>query len=445
MTSSFLDGAAILGALEALNSRNPTRASPWALQSAIEVTTALLLLPEIQLSPIPELHNTATGPYGVALAELSSLVDQTPADDVTRRQALLTTQKWARENRARLREALDGLHVNPSYEAWITWITRNQWPDHVRRHGGLYELTFASPIAAVLGVTRQELEKLRDSTTTQVDLQRLTSRMDSDDARLLSDAFTLSTLLRGRYYETLSRKTGTHVLHHPIREPVLMRLPSDRRTALPLSNTAWYMSTMLFSCAYHERPRDRAQSWASSVRAARLRIQSGEIDVGDKGNDEIALTVASRGARRLDLRTHPAWIDRTLDALTAVGVGTLVQFELTGFVSVGAGAAAELFLERTGILHRATKKVSNTEGRLERIGRLRAGRISTSCETRRSRARTPNRKTPRRTRSDLASAQPDLRDPGRSRLCTTRRSSSARTQGPRSAASRGREQPAPNR
>jgi len=60
-TRSFVDGAAMLGAIEALSAGKPQRATNWAIRSAVEVTTSLLLVPSVTLSPIPESHNSPVG------------------------------------------------------------------------------------------------------------------------------------------------------------------------------------------------------------------------------------------------------------------------------------------------------------------------------------------------------------------------------------------------
>lgn len=381
MTASYLDGAAILGALEALDSRRPGHANQWAFRCVVEVTTALLVVPEIALSPIPELHRGATGPYGDVLAEFAEVVEQVSADPEQRKQALGNTRRWAIQNEDRLRGALGDLHESPCYREWLEWLMRKQWPDHIQRHGGLFEQTFRAPIAAALGMSVPDLDRAGQHAVTSDGMAEVIARPDSEVGQIVCDAFALSTLLRGRYYEGLCKKTGTHILHHPIREPILMRLPQRGTVALPYSNTAHYLSSIIVACAYNESERHRPKAWASSVKVARARIRSGELDVADKPTDAVALTVAARGAKRIGLRTHPAWIDHLINALVSVGVGALTEFQLDGFGSVGAGSATGLLLERTQAIARINRTATNREGRLERIGRLGAGRISATWRT----------------------------------------------------------------
>jgi hypothetical protein len=375
-TVTLLDGAAILGTLEAFDSRNMESVSVWALKSAIETTTALLLVPKLHLSPIPEIRNAPTGPYGDALARLSEWVDQSPFVTEHRAAALTTTRRWAGRNTARLAQILGQLREDPSYVEWFGWLRRNQWEDHVRRHGGLFELAFLAPIGRALGVSTTDLQKIWE--TPAVDLRSALGVESRSQERctIVEGAFTLSTLLRGRYYESLARKSFYHVLHHPIRAPVLAPLSPKRVTDVPLPNTASYLAIVVVAAAFNTRRQTRAANWVAAMRSARASLSSGELDVSPKASDEIALRVAAREASRLDLATHPRWVDYALNAAMSAGTGVIASLALSSFETVGTSFATALALEATGAVERATHIVSSRHSRLEAIARLGAGRIT---------------------------------------------------------------------
>jgi hypothetical protein len=376
MADSLVDGAAILGCLEALDCRSPETTPVWAYRSIVEVTTVLLLVPRIVLSPIPELHAAAIGPYGRILTELSSFLDQTPVPEATRRVSMRSTQRWGRENPDKLRASLDGYREDASYQHWIDWLARNQWPDHARRHGGLFEQAFVTPISRVLAISNAHLEEIRESSVSTAQLARLVSRPDEEKSRIVRDAFTISTLLRGRYYEYLSRKSDRHVLHHVIRTPILDSLPASRRVSAPITNTAWFLSVILVASAFSSQTRARHHAWSSAVRLAREGINAGLIDATEKTSDEVAITVAARAASQLDIRFHPRWVDSVLNAALSAGVGGLASIGITSFDSIVFGFATDILLEGTSPVERLTRKVSGRSVKLESLARLGAGRIT---------------------------------------------------------------------
>jgi hypothetical protein len=375
-TSTFLDGAAILGTLEALDSRGVDQASSWGLQCAVETTTMLLLAPKTHLSPIPELYNAPVGPYGRALALLSEWVDQHPVEIAHRSQALQATQRWGRRNTTRLGEILMSLHEDASYHRWIEWLRRNQWEDHVKRHGGLFEKAFIGPISRVLNVSSKDL--LQIWADSAVDLRSARTSRHAQDERLdiVQDAFTLSTLLRGRYYESLAVNACRHVVHHPLRYPILRHLPADRQTRIPLSNTASYLAVIILAASFNARRSERPAQWVGGLHASRAAIYSGELDASPKDSDEIAVRIAAREASRIGLQTHPQWVDHLLNASVSAGIGGIAALLLSSFEAVGASFAADIALEASGMIGRATHRVSARESRLETIARLGAGRIT---------------------------------------------------------------------
>jgi len=374
-TRSFVDGAAILGAIEALSAGKPQRATNWAVRSAVEVTTSLLLVPSVTLSPIPESHNSPVGPYGAVLGELAGLVVQRAPDVEVSRATLRTTRRWAMSHPADLNSYLDDLRADESYHRWLEWLMHNQWLDHIGRHGALFEEAFLIPISRALEIPSENLRAIRIDTATESAVRRIGARPDEELSRIVREAFTLSTLLRGRYYDRLSKAADQHVLHHPIRYRALPRLPAGRTVDLSLSNTAWFMSAILIACAFNERGSGRGAAWARSIKRARDGIASGELDVAHKETDEVAIRVAARNVARLGLRTHQPWIDQVTSAAVAVGLGVLTSFFLTGWEAVGVGATAQLAMESTRLTTRAAARVSGDEHRLQRLGRMQAGRI----------------------------------------------------------------------
>ena len=375
MVDSFIDGAAILGTTEALSAKRPDHASIWAFHSAVEVTAMLIVAPRVRLSPIPELHSAAIGPYGAVLSELGDLVAHVPADDSIRQSALTATKQWARTNTATLSAVLKGLKQDDNYTTWIEWLAENQWSDHARRHGGLFEKSFVPLLSRVLDVEPDELVSLR-AAVGERELHNLIVGTDDRRSQLVRDAFTVSTLLRGRYYESVTKKLDSNILHHPIRYRILPTLPSAQRTRFQLPNTAWFLSILLISAAFNARRSQRAAEWAKMARETRAAVASGSIDVGMKITDEVALKVAVRSARDLGWRAHPAWVDLTLGTVVSTGLGGLSSFYLDPYSTVAVAAATEVVLKTTNAISGLSSRVSRRETRLEYLGRTAAGRLS---------------------------------------------------------------------
>jgi hypothetical protein len=375
-TSTYLDGAAILGVLEALDARTIDRAPPWALRCAVEVTVLLVVAPHVSLSPIPEIQNAAIGPYGHALGLLAELLDQGRRDPASASGALRTTQQWAARNPSRLSAVLREVTSDSSYESWLDWLARHQWEDHARRHGGLFEEAFIRPISRALSAPVDELIAIRCDAARDIKRARASSTLRDERDELVRNAFTLSTLLRGRYYETLAPRMGTHVMHHPIRYPLLSRIPPSRRTELELSNTAWFLAVMIVAAAFNVRRRTRADEWVSGIRSTRTQLAQGLLDVRQKESDEVALRVAARCASRVGLTTHPAWVDRVLSASISAGLGGITSVTLSSFEAIGVGVATNAVLESSRAVQRLTARMSSREARLEEIGRIAAGRVN---------------------------------------------------------------------
>lgn len=376
MTDTHIDGAVLLGALEALDCRSAEAASVWAYRSLVEVTSVLTLVPGVTLSPIPELHAAASGPYGRILADLASLVDQRPAPERDRQISLKSTQRWARDRPDRLKLCLAAVKSDESYDRWIDWISRNQWPDHVQRHGGLFEKAFAPQIAEVLDISKGDLQRVRSSSLTAAELARLVAKANEEKSQLVRDAFTVSTLLRGRYYDQLSRRTQRHVLHHSLRTPVLKSLPSSRMRSAAVTNTAWFLSIILVAAAFSERGKNRPHAWAAGIQVARKGVASGVIDVAEKPTDEVAMRVAARTASLLNVRFHPQWLDNLLNAAVSTGIGGLASIGVTGFEAVAIGFASELLLEGASPTEHVVSRLMKREVRLKSLARLGAGRLS---------------------------------------------------------------------
>lgn len=375
-TNTFIDGAAILGTLEALGARDVEHTSTWALQCSVEVTTLLLVVPSVCLSPIPELHQPPSGPYGKVLTLLAELVGQQRATPALESRALRTTQQWGARNADRLAMVLRDLRGDDSYQEWLSWLSRHQWEDHVRRHGGLYENAFIRPLSTALNVPVADLRAIRSDCGVDLKRSQEPRRIWDERDRIVRDAFTLSTLLRGRHYETLATKLSTHVIHHPIRRSILSPIPRVRDVRVALPNTAWFLSIIVVASAFNTRKRDRAAQWVSAIQAARTQIAQGLVDVRAKSTDDVALEVAARSAQGLGLQTHSAWVDRVLNASVSAGLGGIASLVVSSYEAAGIGFASDLVLETTSAVDRVTRRLSSRERRLEKIARLGAGRLT---------------------------------------------------------------------
>lgn len=203
-------------------------------------------------------------------------------------------------------------------------------------------------MAPILEVEEEELRHiLRRSCDPKVVERYAKRKPDIPEFRKMVDAYTVSALLHGRYHEfvAMNSQPQWQAVHHPLRYPVL---PSSEGKLGKEFGTKveFYLSNIILGGAFSEiRYKDRIAAWVDSVSIVSGAVRAGDIALQEKNgqqediDDETALKLAVRIAKRLEIRTNSKLVENALDASIALGVGVLTSFFLVGWDSLAASLA----------------------------------------------------------------------------------------------------------
>lgn len=309
MVEGFIDSASAYEVVLVFARRKPEHSHKMEWDSALQVTAALINTDHIKLAPSPRDEGAASGAYGVFLEGLKPAVSKIVLPAASTTAAVRKTKKWAGGNAKKLRSVLrtftDASPGGPNEAAlWLDAHIQNEWHEHVLRRGSLFDLDFAPQIAKVLDVSEEEVRRSWSLTTQESFVANLTTRRpDSDQFRLIRDAFVVSALLRGRYHDYAAEDSEIQILSHPIREPILRRFSSASRISIEVSNTERYLANIAVAGAFAEKSHEaRVALWVENV--LKLRCGRDQVNLGQKDRDETARDTAVEAARRFDIRIH---------------------------------------------------------------------------------------------------------------------------------------------
>lgn len=324
MTDGYIDSSSAYEVVSVLSGKRPNESHGWAWRSALSVSSALINCRYLKLAPAPGLAKAASGPYGRLMISLSDLIVGAKPDQQVEKSALHKTKRWANDNVAKVRDIHREMEADETnFSKWLDWVTAHAWMEHSTRLDGLFDLEFIPEISRVLNVPINYLKDVHQLSRDLNVLNYYTKHrpIDKDDFRVMSDAYTISVLLRGRYHDYVAQESSRQIMHHPIRKPMLPRLIGKPRTEFTVSNTEQYLSTIILSSAFAERgTENRITSWAENIRKARSATLAGAIDLRSKDYDEVALDLAVRAAKRLDIRTHSKLTESVLDAAVTLAL-----------------------------------------------------------------------------------------------------------------------------
>lgn len=346
MAEGYIQGASAYEIVSVLSTPRPEQNYQWAWQSALEVGCALMTTHHIRLAPSPSGHGIPSGVYASLLKGLSDMVVHKVPSDEVKELATHRTKEWARKNGDKLRRELSNLKADEqNFGRWLHWNTTGVWTEMTQRMDGLVDPAFVAHIARILGIPKVDLASICLRARDPREAAHFAHEPDTDQARMLSDAFVLSALIRGRYYNYVAQQAGWQILHHPVRSAVLPPLPRGSRNAFPLPNSAYYLSNVLLAAAFAESsPERRVALWAENVHKARMAVLSDEVELPQKPSDDSALSTAVDAAKRIGITAYPRRtsiiLDEVLNLTLAVGVGALTSFLLMGWESLSASMIA---------------------------------------------------------------------------------------------------------
>jgi len=378
MAEGYIDSASTYEIVKLLVSPRPAEAYPWAWQSAITVTSALINTYHLQIAPAPSLASGAGSLYGHLMLGLAELISHPRPEPELTQMALKNTKQWARNNVDKIRNTYEQLKVdNKNYTRWLERAITTSWVEHSERLGGLYNEEFIPVLSQILNVSTSELSQVHKMSR---DLNLLRSYVaiwpDDDDLRLMTDAYAISALLRGRYHDYVARKSNLQIIHHPFREQFLPRQKKSGKIRFFVSNTERHLSNIVLASAFAEQgEKQRVSCWLENVLRIRKAVLTGAIDTRQKDYDKVALDLAVDAARRVNIRIHSRWLDDVLDAAFAVGIGTLTSFVLDPWLGFAGGVIEYGISRKVDIGKEVAHLVFDTQARLRDLAKSGSGRI----------------------------------------------------------------------
>jgi len=242
-------------------------------------------------------------------------------------------------------------------------------------HGTLFTAEFIPEISLMLGCRQADLERIHELSARESQVSEwVKKRPDTESFRLASDAFAITTLLRGRYHDYAARNAGLQIIHHPMREPLLRTM--KRTDLFEISNTMQYVTNIIVATALKQTGMKRKiQSWANNVLKVRAALADEKIDLRPKDRDDVALDSAIDAVRKSAVDVHPKTLDPLLDILMGLSVGTLTGFTLAPWIGVPAGCAAGVVSRVTQARARLVRGAYCARHNLRRLARSSAGRV----------------------------------------------------------------------
>ncbi|XVU25971.1 hypothetical protein ACQPZJ_02620 [Actinoplanes sp. CA-054009] len=381
MAQGFIDWASLTEVANGYS--GPMRdAYRWSAISSIQTTCGIVHGRQFRVLPsLDSRRLTTKGPHDVLRAAVTDLVDSTqlPVDTVD--SAAAEVRQWAQDNTTRLREMVDTCLSDPDelygprcgFDQWLTTALGANREATTLRVGGLFDLSLRASLSAVLEVGDRELVRAWEHSFEAVKLGT-----DSDLYELVSRAYVLSILLRGRYHDLVARSAGIQVMHHPVRGPMLPELSDSDLPPVPyeLTNSERFMAQLLWASGFAERDSDRRiRLWADNVRLVRTGVLAEMIDLPHRTSETRALDTAVDAARNAGVRAHSRLIDDAIDLLLAAGVGTLTSFVVNGWPDMVATLVSYVGSRKEQLGARVAKQAFDNNRRLKHLAET-PGRVT---------------------------------------------------------------------
>lgn len=328
MVRGYVDSASIHGVMAAMSNPNVEEWPPWTLWSTVEVTTNLIHNPLLEISPPP---GTYAGDYMLmahAMRCLDPVVSHSRPAPSLLIQAENRVVNWARRYPLSIKKTFDEVQNDKSYRPWLdSTIENNYLVEHSATLNGLFDLAFIPQLAPILNCSEKELHDLWECSRDLKQVKKWSRKQpDTDDFRMVMDAYVLATLLRGRYHYNVATLAGRQSIHHPIRYAVLPK--KEKFAEFKLTNTEAFFTSMIIAGSLSEKlVKDRIALLAENI----IKARNAGMDLSQKDSNRDAEDVAWDAVKRLNLRFYPRLYTTGYDYLVIVIINCLVCLSL--FVS----------------------------------------------------------------------------------------------------------------
>jgi len=192
-------------------------------------------------------------------------------------------------------------------------------------HSDLFDEEFIPSIASAVGCSERQLREVHKLTQDEATVRRwLKSDLATDDARLASDAYFISALIRGRFHEQMAVEADLQLAAHPFRRSVGRALRKQAEDAV--YNSEEYFAKAIIGSSLMETTWDRRVSaWSQNISKARRAISLRQIALPDATVDSDAERCAAEAARACGISASYSRLHREMEFAVALGLGKLVS------------------------------------------------------------------------------------------------------------------------
>lgn len=370
MPDAFSDLASLHSAIVAIALGRERPWTTWHMQSVIELTHLLL---QDNVRVLPGLRG------GGGAHELQQIVSnyfrELEFEPARRDIAKRKTLSWTEEAKNEIADSWENLRADKNYEGWLAIQREYFWTSHVKRHRALFDEEFIPTLAVLLKVEEKDLHEVHvlSSRLPKVEEWQKTG-LAEPEAQLADQAWVLSGLIRGKYYDFLG--SNEQLLIHPFRR----FLPSDIKgqETIPISNTEAYLIQVIIGSALNETGREgdriRVDTWASNINKAKNHIPrvKGVLNLPDFDLSEDGAERARQLARKAGIVATSKAFEKGLNRFVSLIPKTLLSLTVQFWpAKVAIGEA----YKETGIDERIVKAATTRDWQYRQLAELAAGKL----------------------------------------------------------------------
>ncbi len=379
MTQGVVDSFSLYNVLTILSTGSLTHINPIAAQGALGATCALLTESHLRIAPDPLRRTVApSGEYGRFLDRLGGVVRTASIGEDLRNVARKKTMGWARRHAERLRTVYECWWANPHLQNWLEWSIHFEWLEHSRRLDGLFDRAFVPILSGMLNRSTEELEAARQKSARADYLSRVVARpTDIGEYNLMKRAFVASTVVRGVYHDFIAKASDSQILHHPLRMSLFTGAAPRPTLELPLTNSLWYTTNLLFASSLGVRGLDSRETiYAGNLLEIRKAAAGGYVDLAQKPTENAAIDTAVRNAKLLDLQWTTKRFEHLVDAVVSTGVGIPTSFVLSPYAVIPVSVLFGVLLNECGVARKVAHLILTRGSRLRELASLGGGRMA---------------------------------------------------------------------
>jgi hypothetical protein len=396
ITRAYVDTASLHTALNEVCQGKNGSLSKWHRHSLLEVTF-LLLQYNMRLIPrIGRNKNKISGETADVATFAKALSDvpfpRARTRDINRRLALQLTLDWLETNYLSLKPAWQAAKNNKDLRDWLEVQREFRIIQHTQIHGQLFEEIFISRMSDLLDVSPTQLDDIYNISTNVDSVKKLLQNTSEPALELLTLAWLLGGMIRGKYYEILSELEGTQIALHPFRAP--FEKPLDITHSWSINPAQQIFVNLIIGSALEQSPQYRVAALAYNINLARkflfAKDRDVRIDLQNLGNPDKSEKAAFEAARKIGIMGGTPRKRKILQYVSGSAYPTLVGACLSQFpgidattVAIGTGlfkavdTANSIIRGKRSLGQLTTEYIATSNLEFRRLAELGAGRVKT--------------------------------------------------------------------